>query len=68
MILISFFFGIIGLVIGLIIFIVYLATLKSFKMPYFSPLIPLNIKNLIKQFIRLPYRSEKRVSQDENGN
>ena len=68
MILISFFFGIIGLVIALIIFIVYLTTLKSFKMPYFSPLIPLNIKNLIKQFIRLPYRSEKKVNQDENGN
>lgn len=54
MILISYFFGIYGLMIALVIFLIYLCTLKSFKCPYFSPLIPFNFKQLIKQFIRLP--------------
>ena len=68
MIFISYLWGIYGLVIALMLFILYLATLKSFSMPYFSPLIPFNFKNLIKQFIRLPYRSEKKLNQKENGN
>ena len=37
-------------------------------MPYFSPLIPFHFKKLIKELIRLPYRSEKKLNQKENGN
>ena len=68
MIVIAYFFGITGLLISLGLFIIYLATLRSFGMAYFSPLIPFNFNNLIKQFIRLPYRSEKKLNQKENGN
>lgn len=68
MIIIAYFFGITGLLISLGLFIIYLATLRSFGMAYFSPLIPFNFNNLIKQFIRLPYRSEKKLNQKENGN
>ena len=68
LIIISYFFGIKGLIISFIGYIVYLATLKSFSMPYFSPLIPLNIKKLIRELFRLPYRSEKKLNQKENGN
>lgn len=68
LILVSYFFGINGLVIALILFTIYLATLKSFKMHYLSPLIPFNLKKLIKQFIRLPYKSDKNLTDKENGN
>ena len=68
LIVISYFFGLTGLLISFACYILYLSTLKSFTMPYFSPLIPFNLKNLIKQFIRLPYRSEKKINQKENGN
>ena len=68
MILIAYFFGITGFIISIFLFMIYLATMKSFSMPYFSPFIPFNLKNLVKQFIRLPYRSEKKLNQKENGN
>lgn len=68
MILVSYFFGIKGLIIGIIFFVIYLLTLKSFKMSYLSPLIPLNLKKLLKQFIRLPYKSDKLLNEKENGN
>lgn len=68
LIIISYFFGLTGLIISLIGYIIYLATLKSFSMPYFSPLIPFHFKKLIKELIRLPYRSEKKLNQKENGN
>ncbi len=59
MILVSYFLGISGLIIALFLFGLYLGFLKSFKCSYLSPLIPFNFKELIKQFIRLPYRSDK---------
>jgi len=68
LIIISYFFGLTGLIISLIGYIIYLATLKSFSMSYFSPLIPFHFKKLIKELIRLPYRSEKKLNQKENGN
>ena len=68
LIIISYFFGIKGLIISFIGYIIYLTTLKSFSMPYFSPLIPLNLKKLIRELFRLPYRSEKKLNQKENGN
>ena len=52
-----YFLGIYGLIGGVLFLIIYLSTLKSFTKPYLYPLIPLNIKKLLKQFVRLPYRN-----------
>ncbi len=57
LIILIYFFGIYGLVGGVLFLIIYLSTLKSFSIPYLYPFIPLNPKLLLKQFIRLPYRN-----------
>lgn len=51
-------FGVFGLIGGLLILIIYLATLKSFDRPYLYPLIPFNFKQLKKQIIRAPYQNK----------
>lgn len=65
---VSFIFGINGLIVGLIIFIIYLSTLKSFNQPYLYPFIPFNFSLLLSQFIRLPYRKEKIIKKKEKHN
>ncbi len=59
-ILICYFFKLPGLIISVIFMFFYLLTLKSFGESYLKPLIPLNIKELIKQFIRVPYHNKKK--------
>lgn len=49
------FFNVWGLIGGLLILFIYLATLKSFTRPYLYPLIPFNFKKLLRQIIRYPY-------------
>lgn len=56
LLLLIFIFKIYGLFIGIIILIVYLASLKSFTRPYLYPLIPFNLKALFKQMFRKPYQ------------
>ncbi|MGL4372468.1 MAG: spore germination protein, partial [Turicibacter sp.] len=58
LILCTFFLGIYGYIGGIVIGIVFLATIKSFGKPYLYPLIPLNIKELLNVLIRfpIPYR------------
>lgn len=68
LIIISYFFGFIGLLIAIICFTFYLATLRSFNEPYLYPLIPLNFKMLLNQFIRLPYQEEKKIKKNEKHN
>lgn len=50
--------GVWGLVSGLILLTIYLMSLKSFDRPYLYPLIPLNLKQLKKQIIRMPYQNK----------
>ena len=48
-------FNIYGLIFGIIVLIIYLASLKSFTRSYLYPLIPFNFKGFIKQLFRKPY-------------
>lgn len=68
LIIISYLFGFIGLIISCILFFIYLASLRSFGEPYLYPLFPFNFKILINQFIRLPYREEKKIKKNEKHN
>lgn len=56
LVLISFLFGFYGLIIGLVCLVIYLAMLKSFGRRYLYPLIPFNMKNLLNQIFRKPYK------------
>ena len=47
-----------GLIIGILLLIIYLISLKSFDRPYLYPLIPFNLKQLKKQIIRVPYQNK----------
>lgn len=53
---IAYFFGIYGFLVGIICLLFYLARLKSFGRYYLYPLIPFNIKDLLKQIFRKPYK------------
>ena len=56
-----YFFKMPGFICGTILIITYLACLKSFKRPYLYPLIPLNIKDLLKQLFRIPYKHKEKT-------
>lgn len=47
-------FGIFGIVVGLIIFTLHLCSLRSFGIPYMSPIGPFNISDQKDTFIVLP--------------
>lgn len=49
------FFDIWGLIGGLILLFIYLASLKSFTRPYLYPLVPFKLGKLVRQVIRFPY-------------
>ena len=51
--------GIYGFGITIIIWLIILIGLKSFNKPYLYPLIPLNLKRLVKTIIRYPYKNFK---------
>lgn len=53
-------FGLAGFIIAVILWIIYLSSLKSFKQPYFYPLIPFDFKRLLKVLFRSPYKNKKR--------
>ncbi|REK74975.1 spore germination protein [Paenibacillus paeoniae] len=52
--------GMYGVILGMVLLISYMASLRSFGMPYLSPLSPLNVKELAASFLRLPYRLMKK--------
>ena len=56
-ILVSYYFDIIGLVVMISLIFIYLLSLKSFGESYLKPLIPFYPKQLIRQFIRSPYKN-----------
>ncbi len=51
--------GLWGFILGILLLIGYLYTLKSFDRSYLYPLLPFNFKQLIKQTIRLPYQNKR---------
>ncbi|MEH6936740.1 spore germination protein [Bacillus sp. JJ664] len=50
--LLGFFFGLKGMIIGLILLFIYMASLKSLVVPYLAPLIPFHPKEWKDAFIR----------------
>jgi len=50
--------GIWGYIGGIIVGFIYLATLKSFGKPYLYPLLPFNLRELIRTIIRIPCPQE----------
>lgn len=62
LLIITYFFKLPGLLIGVVLLVVYLATLNSFGRPYLYPLFPLNIKELLKQVVRLPYKVKEKTN------
>lgn len=63
-ILVTFLFGLWGFVGAVLFWLIYLVRLKSVKKPYLYPLIPFNLKRMLKIFIRYPYQNQK--NQEEN--
>ncbi|WP_410769050.1 spore germination protein [Fontibacillus sp. BL9] len=52
-------FGVYGLTIGLILLIVHLCHLRSFGMPYFSPVAPYHRSQMKDALVRFPFRDSK---------
>ncbi|WP_042145778.1 spore germination protein [Paucisalibacillus sp. EB02] len=48
------FFGLIGYIISILLLIIFLVNLKSFRTPYFWPFIPFNAKAMLRTIIRIP--------------
>ncbi|XMB87232.1 spore germination protein [Mycoplasmatota bacterium WC44] len=59
LIVVTYFFKLNGFLIAIGIWFVYIASLRSFNKPYFYPLFPLNIPDLIKTIIRFPWKNKK---------
>lgn len=57
-ILASYYFGLLGLSLMIILVFLYLLTLNSFGESYLKPLIPFYPKELLRQFIRSPYQNK----------
>lgn len=57
-------FGFIGIVFGFLFLTIHLTRLESFGVPYFSPVAPLNIRDLKDTFIRLPLFMMKKRPKD----
>lgn len=50
------FFGMVGIIIGMMMVIIHLLSLESLGVPYSSPLSPLHLSDLKDTFVRLPQR------------
>lgn len=48
-------FGLYGIMLFLIVILVHLSSIKSFGVPYMSPLSPLNMKGMLDLFVRAPH-------------
>jgi len=62
-------FGLFGIVLGLLLIVTHLCKMRSFGIPYFSPIAPLSVKALKDVFIRVPWwamneRPEQTVKLD----
>lgn len=59
-IVVIYFFGTIGFIVFLILWIIYLSSLKSFGRPYMYPLIPFDFKALMRVLFRFRYKNKER--------
>jgi hypothetical protein len=55
MFLISSFIGMYGLILAMILLLFYMSRIKSFGVPYLAPISPLNSKDILKAYVRLPW-------------
>ncbi|MCG8485011.1 MAG: spore germination protein, partial [Clostridia bacterium] len=65
----TFFFstlGAFGILIGAIIVLIHLASLKSFHTPYLYPIAPFNFNDLKDVFIRKHFKSKKNIRSYPN--
>jgi spore germination protein KA len=62
--LIASFIGMYGLLLGIILLVAYLSRLRSFGVPYLSPLSPPNYKELVQAFLRVPWSKMKNRPQE----
>ncbi|MEH7415401.1 spore germination protein [Neobacillus drentensis] len=61
-------FGLFGIVLGLLILLTHLSKLRSFGIPYLSPVSPMSMKGLKDVFIRVPWWSmNERPNQTVKG-
>ncbi|WVX82279.1 spore germination protein [Niallia oryzisoli] len=54
------FLGLYGVLLGLVVMVAHLASLRSFGVPYLAPIAPLSIKDQRDVFIRFPYWGMRR--------
>lgn len=52
--------GMYGVILGFVLLVSYMASLRSFGVPYLAPLSPLSARELVMSFLRLPYRLIKK--------
>ncbi|MCY8977640.1 spore germination protein GerKA [Bacillus atrophaeus] len=53
-------FGFYGLILGIIMMVVHLCSLRSFGVPYMSPLAPFSFQGLKDTFVRVPWWADKK--------
>lgn len=58
--------GLFGVLMGILVLMIYLASLRSFGVPYLTPIMPLQIQDLKDVFMRLPWR-KMRTRPTETG-
>ncbi|WP_419955337.1 spore germination protein [Neobacillus niacini] len=61
-------FGFYGIILGIIILAVHLCSLRSFGVPYLTPMAPLIVENLGDTIIRLPLWAQKKRPRLFSGN
>ncbi|GBG11066.1 spore germination protein [Paenibacillus agaridevorans] len=52
--------GLFGVILGMVLLLGYMASLKPFGVPYLTPLSPLNFKQLVVSFLRVPWSKMKK--------
>jgi spore germination protein KA len=52
--------GLFGVILGMVLLLGYMASLKPFGVPYLSPLSPLNLKQVVLSFLRVPWTKMKK--------
>lgn len=53
----SSFLGMYGVILGIVLFVAYMANLKSFGVNYLEPLSPLHFKEMLKSVLRFPWNN-----------
>ncbi|MED4911157.1 spore germination protein [Brevibacillus centrosporus] len=54
------FLGMYGVILGIVLFVVYMASQRSFGVSYLAPLSPLLLKTVVQSFLRVPWEMLRR--------